>query len=219
MRATDLVKRIWGAPPLATIATTATRGVVSQLSQLSQDAADRTSHHVVASVATVAGTPTPQNHSALPDLLARHGDASAHGVRWDTLELTDATASTLWVVLAPRGLTVLATTMPIRTPLSYAAAWPARSLTPEPMADAAPVSAEQSAVDTIARAMQSCWACRHLATLARLNDRTPACAQGHALVWRVIHPGRRTTPSRARDPTGACPDRAPPANRSSPPKD
>ena len=131
MRAADIVRRIWGDPPLANAANAANAELYSQNSQHSQ--------------------PIPQSIPSLPELLAQHGGFP--GIDWHGLALTDATTSALWIVQRPDGLlTVLALVAPITKPMSYAHAWPARFTSPEPD-DAAP--ALSAAQTVIARAREA----------------------------------------------------------------
>jgi hypothetical protein len=131
MRAADIVRRIWGDPPLANAANAANAECYSQDSQHSQ--------------------PIPQSIPTLSDLLAQHGGFP--GIDWPGLSLTDAQESALWIVQRPDGLlTVLATVAPIYKPLSYQQAWPARFTRPEPD-DAAPALAAAQAL--IARAREA----------------------------------------------------------------
>ena len=200
MRAADIVRRIWGDSPLATPATPATSATpphsspgLSQLSQLSQGVAQGNCCPPVATVATVANVATVAEGRArelLPDLLAQHGGFP--GIDWQRLALIDATTSALWIVQRPDGLlTVLATVDPIRKPLSYRQAWPAKFTGPEPADDAAPAAA-QAAQTAIEKARQSCWDCRHLDTHPR-----PTCALRHPVAWRLRHASTgRQTPSR-----------------------
>jgi hypothetical protein len=152
MRAADLVKSIWGAPPLATVATSATRASPSvKPSQLSQGVQQG---NYCLPVATVAGMDPAQNEAAqtLPELLAQHGGFP--GIDWQGLVLIDAQASALWIVQRPDGLlTTLATVEPISKPLSYRQAWPARFTTPEPD-DPAPAAKITQAV--IKKIRQDC---------------------------------------------------------------
>jgi hypothetical protein len=128
MRAADIVRRIWGGPPLANAANAKRYSQESQHSQ-----------------------PIPQSIPTLSDLLAQHGGFP--GIDWPGLSLTDAQESALWIVQRPDGLlTVLTTVAPIRKPLSYAHAWPARFTRPEPD-DAAP--ALSAAQTVIARAREA----------------------------------------------------------------
>ncbi|MDE2174819.1 MAG: hypothetical protein KGJ54_05995 [Betaproteobacteria bacterium] len=123
----------------------------------------------------------------LPDLLAQHGGFP--GIDWQRLALIDATTSALWIVQRPDGLlTVLATVDPIRKPLSYRQAWPAKFTGPEPADDAAPAAA-QAAQTAIEKARQSCWDCRHLDTHPR-----PTCALRHPVGWQTAQ--TRTYPRR-----------------------
>lgn len=215
MRAADLVKRIWGAPPPATTATTATqcrpRPDLSQLSQLSQGGKQGNSRLAVASVASVASGQATQKPPAndassgiaprLADLLKEHGGYP--GVRWHELALIDTEQSDLWIVQRPDGLlTVLATVEPIGRPQSYPQAWPARWRRPKPpdATDATSVQAK-----ALIERVRWCWDCRSLSTLPRPGNRTPQCQAGHPLLWRIVNPGHRTMPGRtdARN----CPDR------------
>ncbi|MGC8703683.1 MAG: hypothetical protein ACP5RV_12255 [Thiomonas sp.] len=127
----------------------------------------------------------------LADLLREHGGYPS--VRWDELELIDATKSPVWVVLRPAGLlTVLVATESIGRPRSYTAAWPARFASPEPLEpveDAAPAAAE-AAAQIVARARQSCWGCTHFEAHG-----APSCAKGHPVCWRRFL--TRTHPSRS----------------------
>lgn len=133
-------------------------------------------------------------------LLAAHGGDA--GVQWHELALIDDAASKLWIVQRPSDgrLTVLATVESIPKPRSYPAAWAARWATSEPTDDAAPAAAEAARVVQRAR---WCWGCRMFSALSRPNDRTPQCASGHPLVWRIVNPGHRAMPGRA-DATGCC---------------
>jgi hypothetical protein len=186
MRAADLVRRIWGAPPLATSATSATPAPsMSQLSQVSQGGKQWKVPPAVATVATVARGQATQKPPAseasidprLADLLREHGGYPS--VRWDELALIDDERSSLWVVRRPIDgrLTVLVTTEPISKPRSYPAAWPARFTSREPSADAVP--AAEAAARAVQRARQSCWGCAHLSTRGG-----PGCAKGHTVAWQ-----------------------------------
>ena len=200
MRAADLVRNIWGAPPPANLAKSAnaapcpprhsqdsqnSQGVgqrnfrppsqLSQLSQLSQPL------HSIPFVQGIEASNDPD----LRDLLALHG--GFHGVDWQGLALIDAAQSALWIVQRPDGLlTTLATVEPISKPTSYRQAWPARFTSPEPEA-AAPAAPVARAV--IERARQSCWGCRHLDTHQR-----PTCALRHPVAWQMAQ--TRTYPRR-----------------------
>jgi len=143
-----------------------------------------------------AGMGAAQNDALdLQSLLAQHGGFP--GIDWAGLALIDAAMSALWVVQRPDGqLTLLATVKPISKPASYAAAWPARFTSPEPVEDTAPaVEAAQAAIE---RACQICWDCRHLDTTPK-----PSCSAGHLVVWQRSK--TRTHPRRANRP-GPCPD-------------
>ena len=198
MRAADLVRSIWGAPPPATTATTATPTTrtpsLSQMSQLSQGVGQRNFRppsqlsqlsqppHTIPFVQGIEASNDPD----LRDLLALYG--GFHGVDWQGLALTGAQESNLWIVQRPDGLlTVLATVAPTPKPSSYPAAWPARFTTAEPQDDSAP--AADAAQEVIERARQSCWDCRHLNTHQR-----PTCALRHPVAWQAAK--GRTYPRR-----------------------
>jgi hypothetical protein len=143
-----------------------------------------------------AGMGAAQNDALdLQGLLALHGGFP--GIDWAGLALIDAAQSDLWIVQRPDGLlTLLATVKPISKPASYAAAWPARFTTPEPVEDTTAPAAE-AAQATIEKARQVCWDCKHLDTALR-----PSCGAGHTVVWMAQ---TRTYPRRA-DRIDPCPD-------------
>lgn len=145
---------------------------------------------------TGAAWPLPDR---LRNLLALHG--AEPRVNWGEVALIDAVQSALWVVQRPAGgLTLLATVAPISKPVSYAAAWPAQFLSPEPT-EATP-AAQIEAQHAIAVARAHCTGC----TLWRSEASRPVCRKGHPLTWRRIGLGGvRTVPSRA-DTAKPCPD-------------
>ncbi len=70
----------------------------------------------------------------------------------------------------------------------------------------AAVQARDAAMQAIERApLQRCWGCRHVTTFDAHRGHAPRCQRGHALTWRDLNPGRRTTPLRV-DQRGPCGD-------------
>lgn len=143
MRAADLVRQIWGAPPPANSANSANTNRHSQDSQHSQ--------------------PMPEGNQPARSQNSQHSQEVRHGN------------------FCPPGAT-------------------GASL---PAAQTADAQAWQVAQDAIARARQHCAACDHW----RSESSRPVCHKGHALCWRLLNPGKRTTPSRA--DAKPCPDKTP----------
>jgi hypothetical protein len=70
----------------------------------------------------------------------------------------------------------------------------------------AAVQARDAAMAAIERApLQRCWGCAHLRTYDAHRGWAPICTRGHAVAWRDLNPGRRTTPLRV-DQRGPCGD-------------
>ena len=90
-----------------------------------------------------------------------------------------------------------------KTELLAALTPPGATVASPPAAQTAEAQAWQAAQDAIDRARQHCTACDHW----RSDQSRPVCHKGHALCWRLLNPGKRTTPSR-RD-AQPCPDKTP----------